>query len=81
MKPANFLKPIRLDWGTIEGGDTAYAETDRFSAWVERTRDPDNERWLWTIDKMEPGLPLEKLGIAGSKIQAIIAAEEALLAA
>ncbi|MEB2846803.1 hypothetical protein [Endobacterium cereale] len=78
MKSEKFLKSIQLDWGTIEGGDTAYAETDKFSLWIERTQNPDEERWLWTIDKMVPGLPLEKLGIAATKIQAIIAAENAL---
>ncbi|MBU1316213.1 MAG: hypothetical protein KJ947_10360 [Alphaproteobacteria bacterium] len=79
------MKIIDLDW--VSQDELAHAQTDTKSAWVERTRDPDFERWLWTIDWLEGCVSedqetaLIRFGIESTKALAIQAAEHAVKAA
>ncbi|MCB5205325.1 hypothetical protein LH464_22955 [Neorhizobium sp. T786] len=79
------MKIIDLDWSSQN--ELAHAQTDTMSAWVERTKDPDFERWLWTIDTLEGHMSDDQEsalighGIESTMALAIQAAENAVKAA
>lgn len=79
------MKIIDLNW--VSQGEFAYAETSTLSAWVERSRDPDFERFFWTIDWLEGCVAEDQEtalvghGIESTKALAIQAAENAVTAA
>lgn len=63
--------------------DCAYAESTMVGAWVEKSKDPVIERWIWTVDTLDDCMSDDQedcligFGIENTKIGAILAAEAA----
>jgi hypothetical protein len=79
------VQVLKLEWDIV--GNTAHAESETLSGWVEKLQDPHFERWVWIVDVLDDCMTDDMStsmighGIEEKMSAAIAAAENAIFAA